>query len=538
MGWRKIPATRGWEVNEELTFEGNLLLRRDDGAQFLSCPLQRLNALLGQNFGDFEDRRVTEKPDGTVEIVLHSEPDLKLFCTPVDYTYFIEMHALWQREKWQSLEEQMLLEKCLDELYKHGSLTTDTSSELKEYQALLQFKGNYNKEPSGEFDFETVVAHPLFVLLGLNMNLDLSDREVRKIQLRAEAELTGRYDLQTVRKVKLLQENLRREDIYKGEINGLWKKKMKVAWAQYRKKQSLGDIIIEDFIAKHGYNPRETILSPSLVESLWAPDSLWVGNEQLNRFLGRKEAQGEKVRDLIIQIGLTFKDGKLVPVYAMVGGKLMEDVADKIHTAAILRESEKAYTNAIKQLAQELEARGLTPENLKQMAADIYKYYNYGELIFLFGGTVRKLTGEGLERFLRSYADEFIKKKGGKLTSKEQKLLLRKLGKLTPKELRKIGHHLFPSALKKQFARAGINVNKKEFLEYIGKEFHKVAHAKGTIRPNDWVEWWRRFFKPFKKKAKVPKPKQVLNGLRKCLEHFEFPNVDEIMRRVSGNLLP
>ena len=183
----------------------------------------------------------------------------------------------------------------------------------------------------------------------------------------------------------------------------------------------------------------------------------------------------------------------------------------------------------------ELEKRGLTPENLEQIAADMWKWYGRIELCFFVSGTVRKLSTEGIERFLRNYADDFITARGGKLTKSEQKLLLRRLSKLTPAELRKIGHHLFPNALKKEFARAGININKKEFLEYIGKEFHKVLHSKGTIRPNDWVEWWKRFFKPFGKK--IPGKSQILKALGKCLSDFEFANVEQIMRRISGILL-
>ena len=147
MGWKTIPGTGGWEVYDKLTWNGRHRFRYAENGNPTRTgfvPREKLIARLGSFFDltrNGIDQRIETTDNGEITLrVAVEESDFKLFCTSIDSSTFKAVKLHWDRGRWRELEEQKLMEKCLDELYELGELTLQTGDELAEYEEFLKLK--------------------------------------------------------------------------------------------------------------------------------------------------------------------------------------------------------------------------------------------------------------------------------------------------------------------------------------------------------------------------------------------------------------
>jgi len=413
MGWKQIPGTKGWEVNTETTPEGRWVFRFAEDGIVSDTPalyyklFDRVNDFFKADISK-DDPRV-RREDRTITFrIVAGQDDFRLFCTPITGHTFSLIKTYWLRDKWAESEEQKLLDKCLDELHDLGELTLETSAELGEYEELLEKTQRvFMQNRQGRLGDDIILAHRYFMLNMFGGMIFASQNDLKSIQVALQIKPTGRYDLATFRAVKRLQVYHKIQN-----ADGLWKDWMNTLIDENDDKSNLGIYISELDITIY---PNREFPSKHLIDNLAEIATVIIGEQNLDKY--RKHNANIK----FLRIGLY--QGQRV--YLIRDAKFMEDVGWKIRVAKMIALDQAENTNAIKELGLELERRGLTPENVEQMAEDIYRVYDTIDWICFFSAATRKIGKEGIEAALR----RILKKAPNESWEEARERVYKQLGK-------------------------------------------------------------------------------------------------------------
>jgi hypothetical protein len=341
--------------------------------------------------------------------------DLRLLCIEVD-SKFLEALATFYSP--QQTPEHRLIDRCIQDLYENGKLSEEAAKHLKLLQGALRLCKYYPREPSGELDAETAQFLNRIQIGSANRYLLLSDDKVKEIQHIVKAPITGNYGLGTIVKVAEYQESLKGEDLYKGEVNGLWTDETRQAHQERQEKSGTMIRVVE--FGEREFNSKENLLLPSVIDAYSAPDALFVGDAARARYEEGCRSRGEEP-EMLVLVGVTEKDGKLENVWISPGGKLWEEVQRAEYLDNLLKDSERGGTNTLQEVAQELARHGLTPEFVEKMDTLLEI-----EMIFLptAGGTGR-ISKSGANKVVRALVHKhhpIPKYLGGRLKQKLDEL--------------------------------------------------------------------------------------------------------------------